>query len=124
MMKIMSFNLLCGGPGHRNWPARTPLVVRTIYNADPDLLGVQEAHIGWMNALRACLPDYESVGVGRDDGKEAGEFSAVFYKKDKFELLDAGSFWLSETPEIMFCVRIALTCRTCRLMSAVTSSMS
>ena len=72
-MKIMSFNLLCA-----NWPARTPLVVRTIYNADPDLLGVQEAHIGWMNALRACLPDYASVGIGRDDGKEAGEFSAVF----------------------------------------------
>ena len=98
-MKIMSFNLLCGGPGHRDWPARTPLVVRTIYNADPDVLGVQEAHIGWMHALRACLPDYASVGVGRDDGKEAGEFSAVFYKKDKFELLDSGSFWLSETPE-------------------------
>ena len=93
-MKIMSFNLLCA-----NWAVRTPLVIRTIYNADPDVLGVQEAHIGWMNALRACLPDYDSVGIGRDDGKEAGEFSAVFYKKDKYELLDSGSFWLSETPE-------------------------
>ena len=98
-MRIMSFNLLCGGAGIKSWPSRTPLVIRTIYNADPDTLGVQEAHIGWMNALKACLPDYDYVGVGRNDGKEDGEFSAVFYKKEKFELLDSGSFWLSETPE-------------------------
>ena len=98
-MRIMSFNLLCGGPGRKTWPRRTPLAVRSIYRVDPDLLGVQEAHIGWMRALRACLPDYESVGIGRDDGKEAGEFSAVFFKKEKFELLDSGSFWLSQTPE-------------------------
>ena len=98
-MRIMSFNLLCGGRGKRDWYFRSPLAVRTIYNYDPDTFGVQEAHIGWMKALRACLPEYESIGIGRDDGKEAGEFSAVFYKKDKYELLDSGSFWLSETPE-------------------------
>ena len=98
-MRIMSFNVLCGGAGIKDWPARTPLVVRTIYNADPDTFGVQEAHIDWMRALCACLPAYDYVGVGREDGKEDGEFSAVFYKKDKFELLDSGSFWLSETPE-------------------------
>ena len=98
-MRIMSFNLLCSGKGRRDWPARTPLAIRTIRKADPDTFGVQEAHIGWMNALRSCLPEYESIGIGRDDGKEAGEFSAVFYKKDKYDLLDSGSFWLSETPE-------------------------
>ncbi len=98
-MRIMSFNLLCGGADKRDWPYRTPLAVRTIYNADPDTFGVQEAHINWMRALTACLPAYDYVGVGRDDGAEKGEFSAVFYKKDKFDLLDSGSFWLSETPE-------------------------
>ena len=98
-MRIMSFNLLCYGNEKRNWNYRAPLVVRTIRNADPDTIGVQEAHINWMNVLRACLPDYDYVGIGRDDGKEAGEFSAVFYKKDKYELLDSGSFWLSETPD-------------------------
>ena len=97
-MRIMSFNVLCGGKGNRDWPGRSPLVIRTIYNYDPDTFGVQEAHIGWMNALKACLPAYDYVGVGRDDGKEGGEFSAVFYKKEKYELLDSGSFWLSETP--------------------------
>ena len=98
-MRIMSFNVLCGGKGNKDWPHRSPLVVRAIYKAAPDVLGVQEAHIGWMHVLTACLQDYDYVGIGRDDGKEAGEFSAVFYKKEKYELLDSGSFWLSETPE-------------------------
>ena len=98
-MRIMSFNLLCGGPGIKEWYPRSPLVIRTIYKADPDTLGVQEAHIGWIKALRSCLPEYDYVGIGRNDGKEDGEFSAVFYKKEKFDLLDSGSFWLSETHE-------------------------
>lgn len=98
-MRIMSFNVLCGGPDGREWPGRTPLVTRAIRKYDPDTLGVQEAHIGWMHALCGCLPEYDYVGVGRDDGKEGGEFSAVFYKKEKYELLNSGSFWLSETPE-------------------------
>ncbi len=97
-MKIMSFNVLCGGQGIKSWPYRTPLVIRTIYREDPDTLGVQEAHHGWMMALSSCLPDYDWVGVGRNDGKEDGEYSAVFYKKDKYELVDSGNFWLSETP--------------------------
>ena len=98
-MITMSFNLLCAGRGELEWQKRIPLVVRTIRNADPDTFGVQEAHIGWMKALRAAFPDYADVGVGRDNGKTKGEFSAVFYKKDRYQLLDSGSFWLSETPE-------------------------
>ena len=61
---------------------------------------MQEAHYDWIKALCAGLPDYAYVGVGRNDGKTEGEFSAVFYKKEKFALLDAGSFWLSETPDV------------------------
>ena len=99
-MKIMSFNLLCGGKGSRDWPGRTQMVLNTIRTADPDTLGVQEAHHGWIEALCAGLPDYDFVGVGRDDGKTEGEYSAVFYKKAKFTLLDSGSFWLSETPDV------------------------
>ena len=99
-MKIMSFNLLCGGKGSRDWPGRTQMVLNTIRTADPDTLGVQEAHHGWIEALCAGLPDYDFVGVGRDDGKTEGEYSAVFYKKEDFTLLDSGSFWLSETPDV------------------------
>ena len=99
-MKIMSFNLLCGGGDRRDWRCRTELVLDTIRKADPDTLGVQEAHYDWIKVLFAGLPAYDYVGVGREDGKTDGEFSAVFYKKDKFRALDSGSFWLSETPDV------------------------
>ena len=122
-MKIMSFNLLCGGQGQRDWPCRAKMAIDTIRKEMPDTLGVQEAHYGWIQTLCAGLPEYDYVGVGREDGKTEGEFSAVFYKKDKFELLDSGSFWLSETPEVpgkgwdAACVRICswakLRCRDC-----------
>ena len=98
-MKVMSFNLLCGGKGERDWPCRVPPVVETIRREAPDTLGVQEAHSGWMDALCAALPEYDYVGVGREDGKRDGEFSAVFYRKELFLLVDSGNFWLSETPE-------------------------
>ncbi len=111
-MKIMSFNVLCAGHDGREWENRIPRVVAAIKANDPDSLGVQEAHIGWMNALRENLPEYDFVGVGREDGKEDGEFSAVFYKKDKFIPGEKGNFWLSETPDVpgygwdAHCIRI------------------
>lgn len=98
-MKVMSFNLLCAGRDEKQWFKRIPLVVRTIRKSDPDTFGVQEAHIGWMRALKGAFPDYGYIGIGRDNGKNLGEFSAVFYKKDKYKLLDSGHFWLSETPD-------------------------
>ncbi len=98
-MKVMSFNVLCGGQGERAWDKRVSLVVRAIRSAEPELFGVQEAHHDWMKALTAAFPDYGYVGVGRDDGKKKGEYSAVFYLKEKFDVLDKGNFWLSETPE-------------------------
>ncbi len=98
-MKAMSFNVLCYGNGENEWTKRIPLVVRTIRNEDPDAFGVQEAHYDWMKALIGAFPDYAYVGKGRDDGRKKGEFSAVFYKKDKYKKLDEGHFWLSETPE-------------------------
>ena len=82
-MRIMSFNVLCYGSGKHDWTKRIPLVVRTIRNCNPDTFGVQEAHYDWMKALIAAFPDYDYVGVGRDNGKKRGEFSAVFYKKDE-----------------------------------------
>ena len=99
-MIVMSFNILCAGKDELTWKKRIPLVVRAIRKADPDTFGVQEAHIGWMRALKGAFPDYVSVGVGRDNGKRRGEFSAVFFKKEKYKLLDAGNFWLNETPDI------------------------
>ena len=64
-----------------------------------DVFGAQEVRKGQLDDMLAMLPDYDYVGVARDDGKEKGEYSPVFYRKDMFKLLDSGTFWLSETPD-------------------------
>ena len=99
MYRILSFNLLCAGKAQRTWRKRVPKVISIIKEANPDSFGVQEAHWEWMKKLTRYLPEYSYVGVGREDGKKDGEFSAVFYKKDKFTASESGNFWISETPE-------------------------
>lgn len=98
-MRIMSFNILCYGEGEDVWTKRINAVTGTIKAAAPDSFGVQEATPEWMTALKAALPMYACVGVGRDDGKNKGEHSAVFYLRAKYKASDAHTFWLSETPE-------------------------
>lgn len=99
-MKIMTFNVLCGGCEEHGWPERKDYAVGAVRRYMPDVFGLQEAHINWMKIFINGMPEYDYVGVGRDDGKEDGEFSPVFYKKDRFELLDEGTFWISETPDV------------------------
>lgn len=99
-MKIMSFNVLCWGDDAHCFESRTPLVCKRIREQMPDILGTQESHKEWMDIICDALPEYDFVGVGRDDGKEEGEYSPVFYRKDRFELLDSDTFWLSETPDV------------------------
>ncbi len=98
-MKTMSYNILCYGKEGHEREKREPMVLEIIERQNPDTLGVQEATPEWMDFLKANLTGYSYVGVGRDDGDNEGEYSAVFYKKDKFSCLDSGNFWLSETPE-------------------------
>lgn len=99
MYRILSFNILCAGKEHRIWQNRVPLVCEIIKEYKPSSFGVQEAHWEWMEKLIENLPEYDYVGVGREDGKKDGEFAAVFYLKDKFTASDCGNFWISETPE-------------------------
>lgn len=98
-MLVMSFNVLCGGPGKKEITKRMPLVRDVIKKYLPDTFGLQEAHSQWMDYLCASLPEYNFVGVGREDGKNLGEYSPVFYKRDSFDKIGEGNFWLSETPE-------------------------
>ncbi|MCF0233935.1 MAG: endonuclease/exonuclease/phosphatase family protein [Thermoguttaceae bacterium] len=100
--KAMSFNIRCltdDDKGDNHWDKRKSTLVEVIKEADPVTLGVQEATWPQMEYLIESLPEYGWVGVGRDDGKKAGEFMTVFYKKDAVELLDSGTFWLSQTPD-------------------------
>ena len=65
------------------------------------MLGTQELLSNQFNDLSGLLTGYQGVGVGRLDGAESGEYCAVFFRKDRFTLLDSGTFWLSETPEVV-----------------------
>ncbi len=101
LIRVFSFNLRCADVNGVPMPERCELAVRFLRQeqAVADVIGVQEATPEWMRVLTAGLPDYDYVGVGRDNGSDKGEYSAVFYKKDKYHVLDSGTFWLSETPQ-------------------------
>jgi len=86
------------GDGINAWPNRKENVKGLIKFHDIEIFGVQEALIGQLKDISE-LTDFAYIGKGRDDGKEAGEHSAIFYKKDRFKLLKSGDFWLSETPD-------------------------
>ena len=99
-IKVMSYNIRFGTAkdGENHWDKRKDFLAETIKAFAPDLLGTQETLGFQRDFLAATLPGYEVMGVGRDDGKEAGEMMAVYWRKDRFEKLDGGHFWLSETP--------------------------
>lgn len=99
-LRVMSFNIRCLNVGTASWKDRIGLVSETMLNSDADSIGVQEATPEWMETLNDSVSDkYAWVGVGRDDGDNEGEYSAIFYRKDKYEVVDSGTFWLSETPD-------------------------
>jgi len=100
IFRVMSFNILTSFDGKANdWDGRKDLVAAEIKEVDPLLFGVQEATQYEMDDLCTAFPEYAFIGVGRDDGKQGGEYCAVFYKKDNLEVKDSGTFWLSETPD-------------------------
>ena len=99
-INVASYNIRynTANDGINAWPNRKENVKGLIRFHEFDIFGVQEALIGQLKDI-AELQDYVFIGKGRDDGKEGGEHSAIFYKKDRFELLKSGDFWLSETPD-------------------------
>ncbi len=85
--------------GVNRWELRKNRVFRLIQQYQPDLIGIQEALPHQLADLQAAFPSFGWYGVGRNDGKDNGEFSAIFYRRGIFELRDKGTFWLSETPD-------------------------
>jgi endonuclease/exonuclease/phosphatase family metal-dependent hydrolase len=79
------------------WDNRKHALCQLINFHEFDIFGVQEAFHNQMEDIQAALPQYKHIGVGRDDGHEKGEYSAVFYNPARFELLSEGTFWLSDT---------------------------
>lgn len=99
---LMSFNIRYGNAddGENAWPHRKNLVIDVISQARPDVLGVQEALHFQLVELQEALPNYARIGVGRDDGREAGEYAAILFDSTRFDLLAHDTFWFSETPEV------------------------
>ena len=100
-VRVMSFNIRYGtaNDGVNHWNQRREFLRDTIRAFDPDLLGTQETLGFQRDWLSEQLPGYGVLGVGRDDGKEAGEMMALYYREARFEKLAGGHFWLSETPD-------------------------
>ncbi len=103
-IRVMTYNIRLDAKSDEErgwgWNQRREYLCNLIRFINPDLLGVQEAMYNQMEFMEKQLIGYKWIGKGRNDGDKAGEFSAIFYKTDKFELLQSGTFWLSETPEI------------------------
>lgn len=100
-LRMMSFNLRYNNPGDgiNAWPNRKAWVARLIRYHDADVVGVQEALHGMLVDLDTLLPEYDRVGVGRTDGKNAGEFSAILFKRSRVAVEEHQTFWLSTSPE-------------------------
>lgn len=100
-MNIITYNIRYNNPsdGVNAWPNRKEMVCGLLKFHDPDIFGLQEALYEQITDIQGCLPEYDWFGVGRDDGDKQGEFSPVFYNKQKFILVKNGYFWLSQTPE-------------------------
>lgn len=81
------------------WTVRSKVIADQINFEDPDAFGTQECFKAQLDDLTRLLDGYGHIGVARDDGKEEGEHSAIFFKKERLKVLRHGDFWLSETPD-------------------------
>ena len=100
-LEVMSYNIKYANEndGENSWSQRKKHITNQIKFYKPDIMGVQEALLGQLKHFQTEIDTYKYVGVGRDDGREAGEFSAIFYNSEAFEVLEEDTFWLSETPQ-------------------------
>ncbi|MFT7434420.1 MAG: endonuclease/exonuclease/phosphatase family metal-dependent hydrolase [Psychromonas sp.] len=101
-VKVMTFNIRYATPsdGINQWENRKEKVAQTISYYESDIAGLQEATEPQVLFLAKRLENYNWVGVGRDDGKTKGEFAPIFYNKDRLELVEWSTIWLSKTPEV------------------------
>ena len=100
-LRVMTFNIRYDEPrdGVNAWPNRKQKVADVIRFHKADIVGVQEALLSQLLDLKTLLPSFTWCGVGRTDGKELGEYSAILFRDERFQLLETDTFWLSETPD-------------------------
>lgn len=100
-LTVMTYNLRYDNPGdgQNTWALRRDWLAEQIKSTDPAILGIQEGLIQQLRFLDKKLKNYKRIGVGRDDGRDKGEFAAIYYDTKRIKLLHHGTFWLSPTPE-------------------------
>ena len=101
-VKVMTFNIrtrtILDGLNH--WNHRKGFVTDTIAGNGADIVGLQEARNSQLEYIESALPQYTAYAVGRSNGKQGGESCPVLYRKDRFSLIDSGTFWFSDTPSV------------------------
>ncbi len=101
-VKVMSYNIRLDvkSDGENWWENRKGRVANLVNYYEADFIGMQEVLHHQLVYLKDNLNGYDYIGVGRDDGKEAGEYSCIFYKKDRYTVVQQSTFWLSPTPDV------------------------
>jgi endonuclease/exonuclease/phosphatase family metal-dependent hydrolase len=102
IVKVMTFNIRydTAEDGDDAWPIRKPLAFEVFTRQQADLVGVQEALDSQLGDIDGAVEGYSRIGVGRDDGAQDGEYSAVYYRNERFAVESSGTFWFSDTPEV------------------------
>ena len=106
-IRIMTFNIPMGnikpeeGNGKNTWENRAIAIQGYLKEINPDLLGMQEPVNMEMRNILCGTPGYAMVGMARDDGKEKGEYTPIIYRLSRFRVLDTGSYWLTDTPDVV-----------------------
>ena len=102
-LRVMTYNIRFAGSAddeaNNSWNSRKDLVAEVIRFNKADIFGLQEALHSQIIDLKNSFPNYDWVGVGREDGKEGGEYSPIFFNTEKYKLIRTSTFWLSETPD-------------------------
>lgn len=102
-IRVVSYNILGGdgtATGPNAWAIRKDLVAGLLRNQQADVISLQKAARLSLDDLHQALPNYGEAGVGRNDGKAGGEYAAILYRSDRFDVESSGTFWLSETPAV------------------------
>lgn len=101
-LTVTTFNIRYGTApdGEDRWELRRGLLLDVLAAQDADVVGLQEALRFQLDEIAAAFPEYEMLGVGRDDGDTLGEYAAILYRRKRFDVSEHGTFWLSPTPEI------------------------
>jgi len=101
-LRVMTFNIRYGtaDDGEDRWENRRQMVIDVLRENQLDVVGLQEALDFQISQIRQGLPEFGQLGVARDDGKTKGEYCAILYRRDRFDINESGTFWFSDTPDV------------------------